>query len=435
MKKLDSEKKNISISIAKKRFRRRIKSLKLNRQVYKQDYKNPLFSLSHYYYTKLRQLDEKKQKEQSKKLKLKVPSNFSMIENCDNTLELIEQLVLGASKKTKEIYLDQFQCSNIDLCAETVVSVLFKDIAKYYNAKLSGRYPRDERLSHIVRASGVTKILEVSKDNPYDMIIYPLTQGHKQISSAKESTKKEIEATKLIAHLDQCMNSCGWQLQKKGKEYLYKIIGEILDNAEIHSQKSSWWISAYMQSLKDNVGECHLVFLNFGESIYESMQNLDAGNPVRLRIEQLAQKHKKRGVFHTKFDESTLWTLYSLQEGVSRFSASGDCTNDRGQGLSDLVEFFQKIGKSVDRDPVMALISGDTYIQFDNDYKMNIKEIDGKQRRQIAFNEQNDLEQAPDEKKVRKLKHHFPGTIYSFKFYVDDCYLTKFTQGQNSNEN
>jgi len=384
----------------------------------------------HFYKDKIEQLSQKKKSKPTNSMDCKVPSNFSFLENCEETCDFFERIALHSdNNKVKKIFFDQGNCKNIDLCAESVAAVLLKDLSKEKRIVLRGSYPMDENLKHIVRASGVTKYLKISNDCPDDMIIFDMKEGRKTAVKPNISTEKELQSSKLIEHLNRCLINCGWKLKNSGKEHLGKIIGEVLDNAECHSKRPLWWINAYLRTIGEKKGECQLVIFNFGRSIYESMQDLPIDNDLRKEIELLVAEHSKKKFFSQSWDKEVLWTLYSLQEGVSRFSGSKN-SKDRGQGLPDLIEFFQQIGKCDGKEPVMALISGNTFIKFDNDYLISIKEADGARRRQIAFNKANDLHIPPDSTKVVKLKHFFPGTICSFKFYIDNKYLESLKNGK-----
>lgn len=119
-----------------------------------------------------------------------------------------------------------------------------------------------------------------------------------------------------------------------------------------------------------------------------------------------------------------LWTLYSLQEGVSRFKDTPEGI-DRGQGTVHLIELFHKLGKrkSGEETPKMCLISGSTYILFDGKYQMQPTERRGEKRKIIAFNKQNDLAKKPDSDYVKRFNGFFPGTLISMSFFLDKEYL------------
>lgn len=424
MKKFLLSKKSFLIKNAKRKGERnaRCRLLKKNRSYLKRCFNRD--SISSSYLKLLNVYSQSIEKTPQKKVSCSVPLIFSFLENCEDTVCYFNDLISqSVNKKTKKVTFDQTKCTCIDLCAESVAAVLLKDLYRERGIRLSGCYPDDENLKHIVRASGVTKYLKISNDNPEDMHLFGLIEGNKSVSKAALSSEKELQASKLIKYIDECLHFSGWELNREGKQYLLKMVTEVLDNAENHSLRSKWWINAYLRRITENQFECQLVIFNFGRSISKSMQTLPTQNGLRKQIEQLVSLHKGKGWFSKKWDEDVLWTLYSLQEGVSRIVDENGSSTDRGQGLSDLIEFFQEIGDSKAKHPVMAIVSGNVYIKFDNDYRIHHVSCNGGQRRQIAFNKQNDLQKPPDSQKVMKLKSFFPGTIFSFKFYIDSDYL------------
>jgi hypothetical protein len=58
-------------------------------------------------------------------------------------------------------------------------------------------------------------------------------------------------------------------------------------------------------------------------------------------------------------------------------------------------------------------------------YRLKEEQVFGGQRKIIAFNEKNSLENAPDSHHVHSLAGHFPGTILTFRFFIDSRYLDK----------
>ncbi len=111
-------------------------------------------------------------------------------------------------------------------------------------------------------------------------------------------------------------------------------------------------------------------------------------------------------------------TLIALQGYVSSKNTSDDM--DRGQGMADLIEFFQGMNKERHLEgrgsATMYIVSGSTKVVFDGRYEIS-SDDDGP--RVIAFNDENDLNFAPDPKSVMPLKKaFFPGTMIGIKFPV-----------------
>jgi hypothetical protein len=166
------------------------------------------------------------------------------------------------------------------------------------------------------------------------------------------------------------------------------------------------------------------VLFNFGDTIYESLNRPDTSEELKKQIRDLANEHRSRGFFAilTKYfdvlfpiwQEESLWTLYALQEGVSRFRFKPD-GSDRGNGTVRMIDFFSDLASG---EPQMALISGRTHILFDGTYRTSSVQIGSETRKVIAFNASNSLLERPDPKYVRSLQYHFPGTLVSLKFQL-----------------
>ncbi|MEA3207132.1 MAG: hypothetical protein QOE70_189 [Chthoniobacter sp.] len=68
----------------------------------------------------------------------------------------------------------------------------------------------------------------------------------------------------------------------------------------------------------------------------------------------------------------------------------------------------------------MVLLSGRTRIHFDKEYRLA---QDPNGRWIIAFNADNDLQKRPDPKHVHSMQGFFPGTLLSFRFFIDKRHI------------
>jgi hypothetical protein len=217
-------------------------------------------------------------------------------------------------------------------------------------------------------------------------------------------------------------------LTPDGAEYLSKLVSEVLGNAEEHSGHSYWWVCAYLRMAQPErrFGDCHITMFCFGKTLAQSLQELPEGSLLRGRVSRLVERHRRKGLFGRGWEPDDLWTLYALQEGVSRYNVGVEKVGDRGNGTADMIEFFQQLGQSVEGSarPIMCVLSGRTHMVFDGRYRIEVQEAEsGEKRRIIALNEQNDLEIPPDPSCVKRLARRFPGTMISLNFFVDPRYL------------
>ncbi len=379
------------------------------------------------YYAK--RADIRSSRKQDKARFLNVPAMFSLIDDPDSALRTIEQLVaFGRNKKTETIHILQNECKHIDHGAASVLNVLALAADTDHRLELRGKLPEDPNAKAIVIATGLPKVFNVPMPTPTNFLTFELRRGAKKAVKATMSSQQENISTEIVTYLNKCLGNYNYALTDESAGWLSGLVGEVLGNAEDHGGRGDWWIAGYLRSLPNNsYGDCHITILNFGETVCETMQKLDKDCDLSNQIHKLISTYKEDGRLNKPWTEENLWTLYALQEGISRFN-----TKDyrRGHGLPDMIEFFQNLGANhtANEDPRMALISGRTQIIFDNRYKISRRESLGGNRRVIAFNEQNDLKVAPDVKSVKKISHFFPGTILTMDFFIDPVNLERLNE-------
>ena len=136
-------------------------------------------------------------------------------------------------------------------------------------------------------------------------------------------------------------------------------------------------------------------------------------------MESLSEKYTQQKFFKkSEFEEETLWTLYALQEGVTR-----EQDWKRGNGSIRFIESFFKLkgNESCDDKSKMAITSGNTHIVFNGEYLIFEKPRPegGKPYKMMTFNKENDLENKPDKKYVYFAENYFPGTLITAKIWID----------------
>jgi hypothetical protein len=232
--------------------------------------------------------------------------------------------------------------------------------------------------------------------------------------------------------VNDCLARYGFTLGPEIAGYLSSLVGEVIGNAEDHSSRGEWWMAAYLHQGSDvDYGDCHLTIFNLGKTLSETLQQLPADSLLRRNINSLVETHTKFHFFGPSWTEENLWTLYALQEGVSRYNIEVDSLGYRGIGTVDMIEFFQRLGQSEKTQPRMCVVSGKTHINFDNRYTMRPQKTQsGETRRIIAFNKENDLERPPETGYVAGLHRFFPGTLISLRFYLDKKHLKKTIGGE-----
>jgi hypothetical protein len=380
---------------------------------------------------------------------LRIPKVFSLISNTEETLEIISSLITVSRhfKPLQQIHIDHSSCEEMDLAASAIFDVATLAILKEFPSgtfNLTGEIPKSGSVRRLMIAMGLPRQLNINIPRAPDELIldFPLKKGSKQSPGNYQGVSDaERIASDLANHLRDCFRrAAGFELPLSVTRQVLKWLPEVIGNAEDHSETDEWWAisylaphnqEAYSQSLKDGgdsfLGECQLAVFGFGRSFYESLSAPDTAPGLKTLVGELAKKHSQMGWFTPRnYTERDLWTLYALQDGVSRF-ADVPGTIDRGWGTVRMIQAFQRLGSTLTPGltPKMVLISGDTLINFDSKYQLKEQAVANGEREIIAFNEGNTLEQRPDRNYVRSLRSYFPGTLLAFRFFIDKANLER----------
>lgn len=393
---------------------------------------------------------------------LKIPEKFSFITNPDEAIATIDQMA-GSLRdgRVGMLFFDHSECQLLDLCASAVMDTLFltrkarvERGARKINA--GGTYStKNDDVNVLLVTNGIIRNLNVARPRNISpemkerLRIFPLKPGYR--TPPEQSSDVERTATGLVEFFNSCLAMEGFRLKEDKASNLMDLIAEVVNNAEEHSGDDHfgprWYAIGYHKrsEVPGKGGECHIVLFNFGLSIFQSLKLPETSEMVKEEISRLADAHRKKGFFDRLIEisqgvflmrgrfwqEDALWSLYALQEGVSRFrhSPGGE---DRGNGTVRLIEFFKKLASE---DPKMVILSGRTWILFDGKHDLKTIIRSGEQRKVIAFNDENDLSLPPDPNYVRTLNGDFPGTLVSLKFKLRTEDLAKVSEGLRKDDN
>jgi hypothetical protein len=363
-----------------------------------------------------------------KRLELRVPRVFSFIDQPNEALAFMGEFVKASRSGARQIFIDQEKSEAIDLCAGSLLNAFALEAAQRLRTNLGGRYPVASEPQEIVVATGAPKALGLALPHLVHFDTFPMRHGGTNRRSKLVPSTNEQVASDLCAYLVRCYaDLAGYTLTNDGERRLLNLVGEVLANAEEHAPGHDWYLTGYLRKPGDKpFGDCHIAIFNFGPSLAETLRSLPPG-PYRSDVEALVDHHKRWnffGIVRPGWSEDGLWTLYALQEGVSRLNAPD---TSRGVGTADMISEFQRLGGTADPNvqPKMCVVSGSTHILFDISRPMKLQKMEnGPDRRVIAFNEPNNLLEPPDTGFVTQLNSPFPGTLISLRFYIDSRYLS-----------
>ena len=383
-------------------------------------------------------LKEKKNSFSNKNLKFKsnifeVPEPFSLIENYVETSRFLKRLFNSLYYQSFEhIFIDYKNCTYIDVGASMCMDIILADFIKYYKESVSAKHQirvkeitpinfEKENIKEVLQSIGAFKTIKGFNVKFDNILAFPIIIGSKKDSNLP--CQREVDITKTVDYIIECLAELNKTLTGPAETNLYKVIGEVIQNADEHSDTTNRYSIGYFHksvNRNETYGVFNLAILNFGNTFYETFKSPNCENTeVVEQMMELSKKYTTRNLFlSSEFEEETLWTLYALQDGVTRIADW-----DRGNGAIRFIENFYSLKGISDNDNVskMVITSGHTRIIFDGKYKI-VERPRGKQNKifkMMTFNDEGNIEIKPDPNYVRFEKNYFPGTLISVKIRMD----------------
>lgn len=365
------------------------------------------------------------------KITLTIPECFSLIENSADSFSFL-RLLLDAicSRKTREIEIDYGKCNRIDVDASMCMDWIIAQHNQYIRScERRGHY---DIFPNLIRPINYTKpdILKVLFSiGAYRNIrglqinfkdVVPLPVLINSITNPNCWGQNEIDLTKIVDYISECLARMGRVLTPEAENEFYKVIGEIMSNAEEHSTMTHRFAIGFFQEHhgEEDFGIFNFSIFNFGDTIYETFKSPKCGNQkIVQQMAELSDDYTKKGWFtKADFKEETLWTLYALQEGVTSKNAK------RGNGSIQYIEHFFRLKGNMGKDDISKLLvmSGNTRIMFDGTHTIFKKlSKDGKREyKMITFNDSKDIHAKPDKNFVTFAPQFFPGTMISARILI-----------------
>lgn len=370
-----------------------------------------------------------------------IPKNFSIIDNPKESYEVIQRVMsIFLSQKSKSLRLDYSKCESIDLVTMVFLDAILKDIDKYWKScgranvdhycklkEMGGYNYENPVIFKMINSVGSPDII-INRHSTYsDVIPFRLRCFDSlKATKGKRLMQKEIDTTQVLEYINNCLGRYHKTLSPEASREMGFVVAETLINAEEHSSTGYRYLIGYMEEYKDSAhkhsGVFNLVIMNFGQTIYEKFKNVDSRTEINQeclnQMKELSELYKKRSLFKESFNEETLWTLYSLQQGVT-------CVphQKRGNGTIQFINSFLKLRDNDDNDTIshMYILSGNTIIEFDGKYQLfNKIDSNGKTLDIISFNESGSLREKPDSRYVRHVREYFPGTAIYVRLLLND---------------
>ena len=374
----------------------------------------------------------KKKISTSKKIELTAPRIFAMDENVDETLEFLKKVIYAVTRNTtKSLFIDYSKIEKISLSASLILDLILMDAQKYayenrYGEKfeITGKLNDKSDISVLLKANGFIPHLgfDVKKDD--DVVSLDFVRGKAEVEDNEDA------ASKILIYFKDCIKKHKYELTREAEVKFAKLLGEVIDNCTLHPGENGRWYALGFYHHKGDRGICHIAIVSLGRTIYESFKKSELSDEMRKGLSDKYKMHAK--YFDDNWNEETLYTWLSLQNGVSRMRDSKvEENSNRGVGTVDMMESFQTIGKGMGKyKPIFNIVSGNASINFDFDqYPIETMERSGDKHKIITFNKEKSLDFKPDNKNVYINKNYFPGTIFTMEFCIDPKYLENSKQG------
>lgn len=373
-----------------------------------------------------------------------IPEDFSFDSGYSKSIRAIKSFATSLFEFAgKEIVLDFSRCRTADTAALFVLQIVrleFLERLQLLQNRLKALNVIPELILRAPKNNDVIRLLLVSGFHVNESVIKNVEQAstlkainamgyYKGTKSQKHyaENKKGVYATRIVNYLDSCLSHHSYMLTHDERQDLDGIIGEILNNAEDHSGRNNWFLTAnFSKELYDigdeEVGELNLTIMNFGNTVYEAFLNTkDDNHQTYLDVCGYAEKiHMQDG--GVKFTEEQLFLLATMQDQVSRLKYAEE---SRGTGTMRFINSFMKLGDFEDDGknfhPNLSIYSGNAHLKCDNIYKPFKKD----DVFCLSLNPEMDLNRPPRDSHLTKLSEKFPGTLLSVKIYINKAHYDK----------
>ena len=401
-------------------------------------------SLVQRFYTKfIQQLDKAGYiDEKYKKDVIKAPKMFSFKDDYNGCVTFFKELISSYLYTEDVLVLDFRKCFKSTIACFTILEVILEnlyDIRNSYN---------NNRFSPCIRNITALNSLKDKKTNKYLHSFLNVKMPEDQIDNSRflklslqsgrnrtywENTKGMV-TNNVVEFVNESAHAAGAVLKPKGRNALDGLLTEVIGNAEDHSSKSNFWFVdgiSFAENQNDiDVVDLNLCIFNLGNSIYEGFEGTKVENSDNYsKCESLYRKHTRLFTPGNKFERESLFTLYILNEGISRLKYKDD---SRGNGTMRFLESFITLGSFGEINPKfkcqLNVISGHTILTCDND----IRYYEEGTFKKLSLNKDHDMERLPDSDYLASYNEYFPGTILECHIYLNKDYFFKIL---NKNEN
>ncbi len=368
--------------------------------------------------------------EELKHSTIKVPKHFSFYDSHDKCVEFFTLLVASLFHHISELCLDFSECEEISVSTMSLSYILIRD---YRTSLGQGKKKQKKTKFTVIPPSKkddlkVLKYLKIFGFYDYEGFVptdgeflkLPILSG--KFRGSFFENRKAKAAKEIVEFINQSYRPAKKILSKSGRNLFEGLTTEMLNNAEDHSiKKETWYVSGvtFHDSNKDaDLLELNLTILNFGDSFYQGFELTKQENAENYqKLERLFHHHISQFTHKKSFEKESLFTLYMLNEGISRLKFEDE---SRGNGTMQFLKAFADLEDKGPQDKkyksVLKIITGHTTLCCDSDV-VPYGEDNG--HLNISLNKEQDFKKLPEAKYLQYHSQYFPGTFIECKVYIN----------------
>ena len=367
---------------------------------------------------------------------IKAPDDFSFEENNDGSLAFFKKILSTYYLSDNVLTIDFTDCKNIAIPNAMLLNMIMidfrvaeRDFNKVYFSKvhkkiiiIKSKHLKTNKCLHVFH------LLDNVEVNDGDAYLYLGNQVGLIPKKLYRYNLKGAICMRVREFVNESLKASNAMLNKTGENRLDGLLSEIFNNAEDHSTFKKWFVNGVSFREKTDNGativELNLGILNFGYSISEGLFNSRARNKEMMSyIDPWFETHQKDVRFRMMpYTKEDLYTLYCLQEGVSRLKYKNI---GRGSGTMNFLRSFMFLGSygkvNAKYRSHLNIISGNTIVRCSHEVEPYEKD----NRYYLSLNTQKNMDKLPDSKYLSHTKDYFPGTFFEVKIYLNNKYFTE----------
>lgn len=365
---------------------------------------------------------------------------FSFLDDPEGTLAGLRTIAEAESRSA---------IARIDFCDEHCLDVVpFMLLAECWSEMLpvfeGGRM--NIPMQKVLAAVGVQHAMGIGLGGVTefsDVWTFPLYRRRREGATSSRTPfldvqTREIATDHFCAALDEWLAQLDISLNSRGVAWIKQILGELLENAERHSDgergDGPWAVSGFMARReegedKEVIFRAHIGIVNLGDTFSESLMR--ATPDVRKGLDAYVASMRESGAVQSA---ATLRTLAALQDGIT---CDPDADNDDrgGYGLQEMLDLVSLLGHTTDavRLPRITIVSGSSCIRLRHPYLKGTRMEGAASPRVLWCNSTNSRDAPPDPAFVFDLEPGLPGTAISIGFVLDPSYFHSIARERDNN--